>query len=131
MEQAVRHAAQEQTRDGALSTRADNDQVRAGVLRGVGNRVGSASCGGPHLLVARVETGVFQILDLVLNLALDFLLVDLHRVSTSTTHGDLLYMQPDVARGAFVCKPPGTFEGPIRVLGPSLAQTMFLNMTAS
>jgi hypothetical protein len=90
--------------------------IGPGVLRGVGDRVGRASRSCAELFIARIESGVFEVLCLPLDLLFYVLLVYLHRISTASTYRDLLHVHCEETRGAFVCKPPSTVECTIRVL---------------
>jgi hypothetical protein len=81
MEQAVRHAPEEQAGDRPLTAGSDDNEVGAQICRRIGNRVRGAPCCGAALLVARVNAGVFEVVGLLLNLFLDFFLVDLDGVS--------------------------------------------------
>jgi hypothetical protein len=117
VQQPMRHAPEEQARDRSLTSGAHHDEVRAGLLRGIGDRVCGTSGGRAVLLEAHIEPGVFQIFHLPLDLLLDFFLVDLHRVSASAARDDLLHVHDDETSRAGLCESPGVIECAVGVLG--------------
>jgi hypothetical protein len=117
VQQALRDAAEHQTGDSSLPTCAHHDQVRAEVARGIGKRVRGPSCRGASQLVARVDAGVAQFLDLGLNPALDLVLVELNRISARASHHDLPHVNRDEACGNRLGQPTRVLERTFCVLG--------------
>jgi hypothetical protein len=81
-----------------LATRPHDDQIRADFTSEIGQYVRGAAYGGPSLLVGRVDAGVAQVLDLVLDLALDLFLVDLDGIAGCATDGHFSDMHGNKSR---------------------------------
>ena len=118
MQQAVRHAPQQEPGYCGVATRPDDDDVGADLSRCVRNHLGCVRCGAADQLEARVDTFFLHLLDLSLDLRLDLVLVGLDGMTAGSPDEQLLAVNDDDSTITPGGQIPRVWQGTIRRLRP-------------